>query len=216
MKRAFLILLLLSVAAAHKKVQSPKDAELSSTAGRPMAVRTTSTASLLSAPIFVPPPRTNLVTHRRFEWQEDPESIPLVATYTIYMGTNAGVYNYSEQIGTNLFFEFVRTNWDERRNMHFVVVTATDDFFQESDPSNEVHFPAFPADHVLITWTVNWETCTLYWKSEAWGPPQLGNQLAVLHNTNSFAEFLDLTIPAKFYYLDKPDILTITLFNPNP
>jgi hypothetical protein len=44
----------------------------------------------------------------------------------------------------------------------------------------------------------------------------MGYQLAVLHYTNEFDEFIDKSLPAKFYYLDKPDILTITLFNPNP
>jgi hypothetical protein len=220
MKRAapilFMALAVAAFAAGHKKIQSPKDAEQSTTAGKTMVVKTTNAVrSMLSAPVFVPPVRTNLVTHKIFAWDEDPDFQPLVMFYTIYMGTNVGVYNWSDTT-TNLTYDFARTNWSERISRHFVTVSATDEFMQESDVSNEIHFPAFDADHVRITWTANWVTCTLWYEYEAQGTPGMGYQLAVLHYTNEFDEFIDKSLPAKFYYLDKPDVLTITLFNPNP
>jgi hypothetical protein len=216
-----LVVLCMAALAAHKKVQSPKDAEQSSTAGAVMTNRTVAQSSISKAPpsplsfIVLPPPRTNLVTHKLFAWDEDPDFQPLVMFYTIYMGTNAGVYIWSDTT-TNLTYDFARTNWAERIARHFVTVSATDEFMQETDVSNEIHFPAFDADHVRITWTANWPICTLWYEYEAQGTPGMGYQLAVLHYTNEFDEFIDKSLPAKFYYLDKPDILTITLFNPNP
>ena len=211
----FAVLSVAAFAAGHKKIQSPKATELESSLGTPMLRRTTQ-SEIFPPPLVVFPRRTNFVTRQRLEWNYDPDSFAHVSTFTLYMGTNSGVYNTVLQTGTNLFYEIAITNWNERGMLHWCVVTATDEFFEESDASNEAHFPFFGPTHIRITWTANWPTCTLFWETDANGIRSLGNQLAVLHDTNTFAELIDWTAPSRFYYLDKPDILTITLFNPNP
>ena len=157
-----------------------------------------------------------MIFKKRFEWDMNPEYQEFVSTYTLYMGTNSGAYDWQVDTGTNLFYEFVRTNWDERKYFHFVVVTARDRDYDESPPSNEVHFPVFPATHVRISWQIAWSSCALYWANEVWAPMQNWNYAAGFVGATNYSELIDWTVPAKFFYLDKPDVLTIELYNPKP
>lgn len=209
---------LIILAASHKKIQSPKDAETSASLGAPMKTAVApAKLSLIPGKLFtLPPPATNFVYRKRFEWQYDPEFMPHVSTFTLYMGTNAGEYNWSVDTGTNLFYDFARTNWSERGSFHFVTVTARDEAYDESGPANEVHFPNFGVTHLRIRWTINWEVCTLFWMNQADADLRLGNQEAVLYGTNQYVTLIDKTVPVKFFYLDKPDTLSIELFNPKP
>jgi hypothetical protein len=168
-------------------------------------------------PTVVLPPRTNFVYQKRFEWQEDPDTIPIISTYVLYMGTSSGgPYTIVENTGTNLFYVFMRTNWEDRLYRHFAVVTAKDGSGIESEPSNEVHFPPFDADHFRLTWSSNWDQVTIYESTDARVPKTNWTVTATLSGTNTYADWIDFTVPAKFFILDKPDILTITVFNPNP
>lgn len=219
MKRFLVAFLAIAcVAATHKKVQSPKDAELSSSLGAPMktAVAPTRLSLIPGQSFTLPPPSTNFVYKKRFEWDYDPEFMPHVSTFTVYMGTNVGVYNWSVDTGTNLFYDFARTNWDERGHFHFVTVTARDEAYDESVPSNEVHFPNFGATHVRVTWLIHWETSTLFWANDIWAPLQNWNVAAVRYGDTNYTELIDFTGPPRFFYLDKPDTLSIELFNPKP
>jgi hypothetical protein len=218
MKRAALLIPLLLCVAAHKKIQSPKAAELSANAGAPMAIKTVAQAasSIFTVPTAVLPPRTNFVSKMRFEWQEDPDQMPSISTFTLYMGTTSGSYTIIEDTGTNLFYVFMRTNWDERMYRHFAVVTSKNQDGIDSDPSNEVHYPPFGPDHFRLTWTSNWDQVTIYETTNLWLPRTNWTVTATVVGTNTYSDWIDFTAPCKFFSLDRPDTLTITLFNPNP
>jgi len=197
----------------HKPVQSPKATELSAMSGKTMLSRQ---LAMISPLLVVVPPQTNFIVRKRFLWLEDPDAMPMVSTYTLYLGTNPGVYDSSADTGTNLFYDFSRTNWSERSQRHFVVVTAKDDAGEESLPSNEVHFPAYEPDHFRLTWTSNWDQVTIYESNDLSIPKENWTVTATVFSTNSYSGWIDLTLRGKYFCLDKPDVLTITVFNPNP
>lgn len=207
--------------AAHKRVQSPKAAEQSAQSGAQMIIKTVAQPSILGAPpiptsFVIGPPRTNFIYHKHFEWLEDEESLLLTETFTLYMGTSPGVYDWWTDTGTNLFYDFIRTNWPDRMDRHFVVVTAKDAFGFESPPSNEVHFPPFSDDHIELSWSNTWADVIIY----SWTDPRLPKdqwpEFAYVVGTNTFSTNVNFSEQCRFFMIDKPDVLTIRTFNPNP
>lgn len=166
----------------------------------------------------VGPPRTNFVYRVGLAWLEDQDTQPLISTYTLYVGRSPGTYDYwTNDIGTNLSYTFARTNWDdERLNRHFFVVTAKDQDGNESEPSNEVHFPPFPPDHYRLSWTSNWDQVTIFETTDLSIPQTNWTVTATVFGTNSYSDWISAGSACKFFCLDKPDVLTITVFNPNP
>ena len=199
----------------RKPVQSPKAAEQSASLGAQMLSRQ---VALITPSFITLPTRTNFVYKVNLAWLEDPDTQPFVSTYTLYMGRSPGTYDYwTNDIGTNLFYTFARTNWgDERLNRHFFVVTAKDQDGNESLPSNEVHYPPFGPDHYRLTWTSNWDQATIFSSTSASIPRESWQPIATVFSTNTYEGVIDLSVGLRVYCLDKPDVLTITVFNPNP
>lgn len=212
------VLILTESVDGKRRLQSPKASEFSQSLGAPM-VRKSSAVSTLPGPTSsVSSLSSNFVYKVKLAWDYDPDLLPSVSTFTLYMGRSSGVYDYwTNNVGTNLSYTFCRTNWDEERMArHFFVVTAKDQDGTESTPSNEAYFPAFPQDHFRLTWTSNWDSVTIYETSDITLPRSNWNVTATLFSTNTYSDLIDFTVPCKFFSLDKPDTLTITVFSLNP
>lgn len=192
--------------AHHKKLQTPKAAEAEASWGAPMSSTSTASAVL--------PPRTNFVYRRTFGWQYPTNELPSVRNFRLYIGQESGSYSIVEDTGTNLTYTFRRTNWTERMDRHFAVVTAQDMGFLESIPSNEIHWPDFPPDHYRLTWQTNYPVVLVYSTTDLTMPKSQWPILAMVAGTNVFEDWI--RDDYRFFVIDKAETPTITLFNPNP
>lgn len=219
MKLLYFSLTLLMASLCYAKsraIRSPKDAEFQASL---VKVTNTVTKSSLLIPITsLFAPKTNAVYKRTFLWDYD-DDISAVHTFKLYMGESPGSYTILEDAGvnwngTNYFYIFLRTNWDERMDRHFAVVTAADASGLESLPSNEIHWPAFPPDHVRVMWLTNYpDPVTIYHSSDVRLPMTNWPMAAIVMGYTN-AEFL-MGI-SDFFYIDKPEHLSIEAYNPFP
>ena|SRR5215831_4733504 len=206
-----LFVVICGIAASHKKLQSPKAAEFEASLGVPMRTDTAEAASL------VDPPKIS-VYKRTFEWVYPMEQFGDVQTFKLYMGMSSGSYTIVEDAGTNFtgtnfLYTFQRTNWVERTDRHFAVVTAADWTWMESLPSNEVHWPAFPPDHFRLMWLSNWTSVNVYSTSNLFLPKDQWPLYAMVMGTNQIEGPL---LDCGFFVIDKPDVLSITVFTLSP
>lgn len=211
---ALVLFTTVAYAGAGKKLQSPKATEFNRSLGAPMLRQNIA----LSAAVL-PPPKTNFVYKRTFLWDYPLAELDGIRGFRLYMGESPGSYTIIEDAGTNyngtnFFYVFLRTNWVERLDRHFAVVTAADPDGLESLPSNEVHWPAYPPDHYRLQWQTNWTTVNIYSFTDLSVPIESWPLIGSVSGTNIFEGLLSAR--QQFFVIDKPDVLTITVFNPNP
>lgn len=169
--------------------------------------------------VALPMPSSSFVTlppnrlHKTFQWQYDPEFLPLVSTFVLYMAKDPGVPIWSTNTGTALSFALSMTNWPVSA---YWVVSAEDTNGVESLPSNEIHFPGSVSDHYRLSWTSNWDEATIYTSTNAALPKEQWQPVANVFSENTYEGLLDFSPGLRVFCLDKPDVLTITLFNPTP
>lgn len=206
-----------SVEGKHR-IQTPKAAEFSTSLGALMVRKASSVSILPVAASSLSSPKSNFVYKVNLAWDYDPDLLPSVSTFTLYIGRSSGVYDYcTNSVGTNLSYAFSRTNSDEEgMARHFFVVTAKDQDGTESTPSNEAHFPAFPPDHFQLSWVEHWDSVGIFSSVDLAIPKEQWNLFAYVEGANSFSTNMQPTEQCRFFILNKPDVLTIRVFNPNP
>ncbi len=201
-----LILIAVAAPAIHRRLESPKAKEQ----------RVASSPTMIRA--FVAPKPTNHVSRTSFAWGYDQASMPDVDHFILRIGTNEGVYTIEENAGTNLTYVFTRTNWSEAKLRHFAVVIAVSPGDPElnSAASNETHWPVYPPDHVMLSWTTKYPTTRVLSSHDISKPVSQWGEYASVNDATNFSAPIEFTTPAIFFAVDKPEQLSVLLFNPNP
>lgn len=187
----FLLLLLLTAPPTpgtlkkSDRVQSPKAAEQTARAGVRMAL--------------VAPPKTN-VFRLNFAWQGS-------ASVLCYGLTRGGPWTNTVPMATGTSYAFSKTNWAERSLRHFFVVRNG----TNGPPSNEVHYPPYPPDHVALTWNTNART-VLFSSPVLARPIRQWPVLADVTGTNRWDGAL--TSGSRFFTATNGQVLGILLYNP--
>lgn len=174
----------------------------------------TTTASMIM-PVPLVAPTTNKVFKLNFGWDYDTNDLALVDTFTLYMGYDSNTMAFVQDTGTNLFFTFLRTNWDDRLTRHYFVVTAKGQG-TESDPSNVVHYPPFPADHIRLIWQTNWPTVVIYTTTNIFLDRNQWDVLDSVGFTNQYETLIVNDGQPHYFIIDQSDVLQIVAFNPFP
>lgn len=193
-----------------RRLESPKGKEQREQSSTAMARN--------SAMSIVSPSRpTNRVSRLQFQWGYDGAQLVNVDHFVLKLGTNEGVYTIEEITGgTNLTYVFTRTNWPESSVRHYAVVIAVERENLEGYPSNEAHWPLYPPDHVMLCWSTRYPSVRILSSVDMSAPPTQWTQYAVATDTTNFSTNIDFSVPARFFVIDKPESLALTLFNPNP
>lgn len=145
------VMLLLCLAADHRKVQSPKGAELESTAGRKMAA---TIRAAIPSPIVPVPDRWPRVITNHVSWRW-PDIMEGVVGFYVYRGTNSQIYFTKVSVGlvTNVDVSYLRNALEQ----DYFIATAFDENGAESEISNEALFPA-PNVQPVVDWVRIWTT----------------------------------------------------------
>lgn len=173
-----------------------------------------------SVPTVIIVPRTN-VFKLTFAWDYDLNQLSSITNFHLYLGLAPGTYSIDEWAGTNFngtnfSYTFRRTNWVERLDRHWAVMTAADNAGEESDPSNEVHWPVFQDDHYILHWSmIHTNPVEVYSTTNLFLPKAQWPLIATVTGTNiwmgKMGDFEAFCVKA-----DTPEVLWVTTFNPNP
>jgi hypothetical protein len=109
-----------------------------------------------------------------------------------------------------------RTNWPESGQRHFAVVIAVDKDSVETEDSNEVHWPSYPPDHVMLYWSTRYPSVKVISSDDAMKPVAQWAEYATVLDATNFSTNIDFNVFGRFFAIDKACPLSMSLFNPNP